>query len=206
VSVKIGDRIEAKLEPGLGNWCSVTVVASHRDTVTVDRDGRQYEVPRRRVRVPKAKSKPMKSRRCSYCKEVGHDIRNCERLTGFAESIRTDGPVNVISRSFDTERPQLNPQPKPPSAVRSDAYLAFVRSKSCMWCGSPPPSDPDHIGPHGLARKTDDLRTIPTCRRHHNERHDTGTVRPHRRGTLMAVVHAKQVDLLIEFFHTGGGI
>jgi hypothetical protein len=204
--MKRGDRAQAKLRPGLGNWSSVVVVTVGRDTVTVERNGTEYEVPRRRVRpMPTQAPKSAKVRTCSYCKEPGHDIRNCGKLTAFSKSIKS-GPVQTITRPFITDRPELEAQPKPPAAVRSDVFLDFVRAKPCMWCGRPGPSDPDHVGPHGLGQKTDDLRCIPSCRTHHDERHDRGRVRPHTKDETMNLIYKRQVDLLVEFARTIGGM
>ncbi len=202
--MKPGDRVEAKLKPGLGGWQRVTLIRVGRDQALVETSrGVRCTVPMRRVRTPKPpkQSKP-KPRKCGYCGEVGHDIRKCEALKVMAASM-TSGPVTTVTRPFTVERrPYTAPVPKPPPAVRSAVYLEFVRQKPCMWCGAPPPNDPDHVGPHGLGVKTDDLRTVPTCRKHHDERHRLGRIRDHTKEETMAAIYRAQVDLLVEFFRT----
>lgn len=87
------------------------------------------------------------------------------------------------------EPPPSQPQPKPkpveqsPSnhrsfpktvQVRSETYMAFVRRDPCCGCGAPGPSDPHHFGSRGVGQKTDDRRTVPLCRKCHDEFHAHG--------------------------------
>lgn len=200
-----GDRVEAKLRPGLGNWQRVTVVEHiKRDTVTVEHRGIQYDVPRRRVRPIPNRKKPAKERRCSYCKQVGHDIRSCENLSGFAKSLKA-GKTGSRERTVVSYGGEMRPVPKSRAPLRSEVYMDFIRAKPCMWCGAAAPSDPDHVGPHGLGQKTDDLRTVPACRTCHSERHDKGRVKPHTKEETVNMIYKKQVDYLVEFAGTIGG-
>lgn len=56
------------------------------------------------------------------------------------------------------------------------ARLALVRRLPCCVCGMMG-VDPHHItyaGGGGMGWKVDDKWTVPLCRRHHNELHQTG--------------------------------
>lgn len=57
---------------------------------------------------------------------------------------------------------------------RNEKHLAWVRSKSCISCGHPSPSDPHHLislGSGGMGIKDTDAMTIPLCRTCHNLLH-----------------------------------
>lgn len=60
-------------------------------------------------------------------------------------------------------------------ADRSAAYLAYVRTHPCAFCGQAPPSDPHHIatgpGESGMGRKVPDFQTVPLCRTCHDSYH-----------------------------------
>ncbi len=60
---------------------------------------------------------------------------------------------------------------KPLKRALAPHYLAFVRTLPCIVCGKRP-SEPDHHGPRGMSRKTDDYRVVPLCHQHHMERHN----------------------------------
>lgn len=197
-----GTRVEVKLKPGLGNWQLATFVERRRDAIVVERDGTRYEVKPSKVRAIKTKSQERKERKCSYCGEVGHDIRSCERLVEMSKTMKGT-EVSTITRPFTLDG-MLTATPKGPTAIRSEIYLDFVRSQPCMWCGALAPSDPDHVGPHGLGQKTDDLRTVPACRECHGQRHDKGRVRPHNKLQTTLLIYQKQVDLLVQFFRQMG--
>lgn len=82
--------------------------------------------------------------------------------------VRTGGPQRKgwIQRSrkpLPTKRRKENfgPQAK------------LCRTLPCCACGSPPPSDPDHVRTRGAGGK--DLgNVVPLCRRCHSQRHDLG--------------------------------
>ena len=62
-----------------------------------------------------------------------------------------------------------------PFRLRDVRYLAYVRGKPCLVCGSP--ADAHHIQfaqPRGLGRKTGDQYAVPVCRRHHVDLHTGG--------------------------------
>ena len=57
--------------------------------------------------------------------------------------------------------------------IENKAYLDFVRTLPCAWCGNPE-SEPHHIigiGLGGMALKADDIHTMPLCRKHHETVH-----------------------------------
>lgn len=200
-----GDRVEAKVKPGLGGWRPAKLLVMYRDSADVEIGGTTYSVPRSRVRPPKSTAPtPAKQRRCSYCGDVGHDIRKCDKLLGMAGTIR-EVNVNTITRPFTTSGGELRAVPKPPGPVRSDAFKAFVRTKPCMFCGARPPSDPHHVGPHGIGEKTDDSRTVPCCRKCHDEYHDTRRVKPHSKDATYVMILERQVTLLTEWMWIQGG-
>lgn len=59
--------------------------------------------------------------------------------------------------------------------IECPEYLDFIRSKSCLVCMTPPPSDPDHLKARGLGSgKRNDFTCIPLCRQHHSERGQIG--------------------------------
>ena len=65
--------------------------------------------------------------------------------------------------------------PEPPR-VRDKDHLRFVASQPCLLC-SVTPSDAHHIRfaqPRAMARKVGDEFTVPLCRAHHRELHDSG--------------------------------
>lgn len=59
-----------------------------------------------------------------------------------------------------------------PVRVENPRYLAFVRSHPCLICSGH--ADPHHIIPGGMGTKAPDYHTVPLCRTHHNELHNTG--------------------------------
>lgn len=97
--------------------------------------------------------------------------------------------------------------------ARSDAYLAYVRSKPCMFCGADAPSDPHHVGSRGMGQKTDDLRCVPLCRRCHDAYHRGDWRQLLRTSAVPDVIEPltermrvqhdialRQVDLLVDYY------
>ena len=59
---------------------------------------------------------------------------------------------------------------------RNKAHLKFVASQPCLLCGRRP-SDPHHLKfaqSQAMGRKVSDEFTVPLCRTHHRELHQTG--------------------------------
>ncbi len=84
--------------------------------------------------------------------------------------------------------------------ARSAAYLAFVRAEPCCVCSAPAPSDPHHFGPRGVGQKTDDFRTVPLCRRCHDDFHACGLVpRDQTRAATEHRFYSVQVTLLVRW-------
>lgn len=67
------------------------------------------------------------------------------------------------------------PANRPP---RSPRFLAFVRELPCCFCGAPGPSDPHHVGRHGMGTKATDYSVLPLCRKCHDEWHAGRDPRP----------------------------
>lgn len=63
-----------------------------------------------------------------------------------------------------------------PKRLRDKAHLRFVASQPCTIC-SHQPSDPHHLRftqPRSLGRKVSDEFTVPLCRKHHRQLHQSG--------------------------------
>jgi len=63
-----------------------------------------------------------------------------------------------------------------PKRLRDKAHLKFVASQPCLVCGRRP-SDPHHLRfaqPRAIGLKVSDEFTVPLCRGHHRELHQTG--------------------------------
>ena len=63
-----------------------------------------------------------------------------------------------------------------PKRLRDKAHLKFVASQPCLICGRTP-SDPHHLRfaqPRAIGLKVSDEFTVPLCRGHHRELHQTG--------------------------------
>jgi hypothetical protein len=60
--------------------------------------------------------------------------------------------------------------------VRDKEHLRYVASQPCLLC-SATPSDAHHVRfaqPRAMARKVGDDFTVPLCRKHHRDLHDSG--------------------------------
>lgn len=63
-----------------------------------------------------------------------------------------------------------------PKRLRDKAHLRFVAHQPCLVCGRQP-SDPHHLRfaqPRAIGLKVSDEFTVPLCRGHHRELHQTG--------------------------------
>jgi hypothetical protein len=63
-----------------------------------------------------------------------------------------------------------------PKRLRDKAHLKFVVSQPCLVCGRQP-SDPHHLRfaqPRAIGLKVSDEFTVPLCRGHHRQVHQTG--------------------------------
>jgi hypothetical protein len=66
-----------------------------------------------------------------------------------------------------------------PKRLRDKAHLKFVASQPCVICGRQP-SDPHHLRfaqPRAIGLKVSDEFTVPLCRGHHRQLHQTGDER-----------------------------
>jgi len=66
-----------------------------------------------------------------------------------------------------------------PKRLRDKAHLKFVASQPCLVCGRQP-SDPHHLRfaqPRAIGLKVSDEFTVPLCRGHHRQLHQTGDER-----------------------------
>ncbi|MFN0263107.1 Rad52/Rad22 family DNA repair protein [Tepidamorphus sp. 3E244] len=70
-------------------------------------------------------------------------------------------------------------QPRQPTKlqrIRSKSHLHYVRAQPCLVCGASP-SDPHHLNfaqPRAMGMKAGDNFTVPLCRTHHSELHNSG--------------------------------
>ncbi|MBN9049929.1 MAG: DUF968 domain-containing protein [Rhizobiales bacterium] len=69
----------------------------------------------------------------------------------------------------------VNPMPRP-ARKREPEHLRFVATQPCLLCGRTP-SDAHHLKftqPRAMSRKVSDEFTVPLCRTHHRQLHDSG--------------------------------
>jgi DNA recombination protein Rad52 len=81
-------------------------------------------------------------------------------------------PFNRSSNSVDKSTLAI----AEPKRLRDKAHLQFVASQPCLVCGRQP-SDPHHLRfaqPRSLGMKVSDEFTVPLCRGHHRQLHQTG--------------------------------
>jgi len=79
----------------------------------------------------------------------------------------TDSPARIDKSSLTIAEPKR---------LRDKAHLKFVATQSCLVCGRQP-SDPHHLRftqPRAIGLKVSDEFTVPLCRGHHRELHQTG--------------------------------
>jgi len=108
------------------------------------------------------------------------------RYHGWREDpkIETGRPAQTTT-SAPPLAPAISPQDKidksalvlpEPKRRRDNAHLRFVASQACIICGRNP-SDPHHLRfaqPRALGVKVSDEFTVPVCRGHHRQLHQTG--------------------------------
>lgn len=73
------------------------------------------------------------------------------------------------------EMSSVNPLPRP-ARKREPEHLRFVATQPCLLCGRTP-SDAHHLKfaqPRAMSRKASDEFTVPLCRTHHRQLHDSG--------------------------------
>src|SRR6516225_5452485 len=79
----------------------------------------------------------------------------------------TDSPTRIDKSSLTLGEPKR---------LRDKSHLKFVAKQSCLVCGRQP-SDPHHLRfaqARAIGLKVSDEFTIPLCRGHHRELHETG--------------------------------
>ena len=132
------------------------------------------------------------------------------------ESVRVrfdDGKERTVDRAKilgQRKAPRVPPVPRVPNIGRGRAravpkapttsypkHLELVRTLPCCICSKPGPSDPHHFGPRGMGQKTDDRRTVPICRPHHDEFHTTGRCAPYSRAETEREFYRAQVAALL---------
>lgn len=85
--------------------------------------------------------------------------------------------------------------------VRSERYLDFIRSKPCIDCGKPGPSEASHqsLGYRGTGTRVSDLQTVAKCHECHAYEHQHGS------NKVSGLNYARDmVNYINEFFGTGG--
>jgi len=99
---------------------------------------------------------------------------------GAAADVTKDHPATVSPPLQPPETPSRAPdrvQPiERPTRHREPAHLRFVMTQPCLLCGRTP-SDAHHLRfaqPRALGRKVSDEFTVPLCRTHHRQAHQTG--------------------------------
>ncbi len=86
--------------------------------------------------------------------------------------------------------------------IRHKKFLAFVRTKRCMFCLQTGKSEAHHYGVHGLSQKADDVRAVPACRGCHDkaQQYKWADLNFESRDALDCAIYREQVDLLVEYF------
>jgi len=61
---------------------------------------------------------------------------------------------------------------------RNPEYLSWIRSKPCLKCCAPAPSEAHHeaLTGKGISCKGSDFETVPLCAECHRARHDIGRI------------------------------
>ena len=89
--------------------------------------------------------------------------------------------------------------------VRSDKYLAYIRSQACCECYHRGDVVAHHHGKGGgTGEKTHDTMTVPLCNEHHTEFHQKGTLGILDRIMLDAYFSRKQIELLTAYLEQEG--
>src|SRR5215831_17379203 len=94
-----------------------------------------------------------------------------QKLTSLAPSLAPDGLDSIPDRIDKSQLPIAEPK-----RLRDKAHLKFVASQPCLICGRQP-SDPHHLRfaqPRAIGLKVSDEFTVPLCRGHHRQLHQTG--------------------------------
>jgi hypothetical protein len=91
--------------------------------------------------------------------------------TLLAPSLAPDGLHSIPGRIDKSQLPIAEPK-----RLRDKAHLKFVASQPCLICGRQP-SDPHHLRfaqARAIGLKVSDEFTVPLCRGHHRQLHQTG--------------------------------
>jgi hypothetical protein len=92
-----------------------------------------------------------------------------------APSVEALAPSEPPATKIDKSQPAI----AEPKRLRDKAHLKFVASQPCLVCGRRP-SDPHHLRfaqPRAMGLKVSDEFTVPLCRGHHRQLHQTGDER-----------------------------
>lgn len=95
----------------------------------------------------------------------------------------TGAPTTVPSHDPDRDKAVMNAADAPspmllprPARRREPGHLRYVATQPCLLCGRTP-SDAHHLKfaqPRAMSRKVSDEFTVPLCRTHHRQLHDSG--------------------------------
>ena len=114
-----------------------------------------------------------------------NDIHSTEYAlaNGRNTSSEATGTIGPAQDPVQSDKPALSQRidksalafPEPPR-IRDKEHLRYVASQPCLLC-SATPSDAHHLRfaqPRAMARKVGDEFTVPLCRAHHSELHNSG--------------------------------
>jgi hypothetical protein len=101
-------------------------------------------------------------------------LRQDQAQTARGHSVPTVASAMQTAASGKIDKSQL--AIAEPKRLRDKAHLKFVASQPCLVCGRQP-SDPHHLRfaqPRAIGLKVSDEFTVPLCRGHHRQLHQTG--------------------------------
>lgn len=79
----------------------------------------------------------------------------------------------MTSKSTEKEKGEREEAKRWRRELGPKAYMRMIREQPCMVCECGP-SEVHHFGKSGMALKCSDFLTVPLCREHHQEFHNTG--------------------------------
>jgi hypothetical protein len=188
----LGLYLSARRSPepeGLGNNAAPILDADRRRTLQRLGTNGRYHVPIRprqsidveldQVRAPEVILHESQTRPGVQASEV---VPTDNRTTGAAAALSSEGGSASVETQSETASAIAMVEPEGRLLIerttrhRDSAHLKFVAAQPCLICGRSP-SDAHHLKyaqPRALGRKVSDEFTVPLCRVHHRQLHQSG--------------------------------